>query len=124
MYKLICQKPAHICPNGFGEHFFSNVYSKDCSSKFRSNTVLCLLRNLLEQSLLGMYNFVSIPNPKISYKPFWIEVMLLIPYLNFATLDYGLVELVSSIVSLSSFTESDKTKPLWSTLIEYDFHIQ
>ena len=50
--------------------------------------------------------------------------MLLIPYLNFATLDYGLVELVSSIVCLSSFTESDKTKPLWSTLIEYDFHIQ
>jgi hypothetical protein len=54
----------------------------------------------------------SIPNPKISYKPFWIEVMLLIPYLNFATLDYGLVELISSIVSVSSFTESDKTKPL------------
>ena len=76
------------------------------------------------QSAYGFIWPLSIPNPKISYKPFWIEVMLLIPYLNFATLDYGLVELVSSIVSLSSFTESDKTKPLWSTLIEYDFHIQ
>ena len=28
MYRLICQKPAHFCcPNGFGEHLFSNVYS-------------------------------------------------------------------------------------------------
>ena len=28
MYRLICQKPAHFaCPNGFGEQFFTNVYS-------------------------------------------------------------------------------------------------
>ena len=30
MYRLICQKPTSpffVCPNGFNEHLFSNVYS-------------------------------------------------------------------------------------------------
>ena len=46
--------------HGFNQVDWTLVFYKDCSSKFRSkhsmyqhstNTVLCLLRNLLEQSL-------------------------------------------------------------------------
>ena len=45
-------------------------------------------------------------------------------YLNFSALNNGAMQFFSGFIRFRSFGKCDEAKTFWSTLVEYDFHIQ